>query len=343
MRQLTFTRQGTLEWHDVPAPRLTSDKNALVRPLAVARCDLDYYIALGLYRTRGPFALGHEITAVIESVGDDVTNFVPGDRVIVPFQINCGECDNCLRGWTNACSSVPPCAAYGLGTNPDGDFGGGFSDCLLVPFADAMLVHLPDSLSPEAGAGLSDNVADGYRTVATGLKEFPGEPVLIAGGLAQSVGLYAVHAAIALGSRRVVYVDTDTRRLYLAKLAGAETVHLESYKDESRHSDDFLITVDTAGTAEGLCYALASTAPCGYCTGVSGGLTPTTELPLSTVYLRGITYTVSRVHGRALLPETLHHACCGTIDPLALADHILTFDDCIEAMVDPAPKLIFRP
>lgn len=50
---------------------------------------------------------------------------------------------------------------------------------------------------------------------------------------------------------------------------------------------------------------------------------------------------VRRIHGRALTPETLHHACCGNIDPLFLADHILTFDDCIEAMVDPAPKLIF--
>lgn len=342
MRQLTYTGPRKLEWHDVPKPALNSGKAALVRPLAVARCDLDYYIALGAYRTPGPFAFGHEMAGVVEEVGDAVTRFSPGDRVIVPFQINCGECENCQRGWTNACSNVPPCAAYGLGTHPDGDFGGAFSECVLVPYADAMLVMLPDTLPPEAAAGLSDNVADGFRTVAQGLAEFPDEPVLIVGGLAQSVGLYAVHAAIALGSRRVVYADTDERRLQLAQQAGAEVTRLTDYSSEPRHAEQFLITVDASATAEGLCYTLFSTAPCGFCTGVSGGLTETTELPLSSIYLRGITYNVSRVHGRAVLPSTLHHACCGKIDPLALIDNILSFGDCIDAMLDPAPKLIFR-
>ncbi len=341
MRQLTYTRAGKLEWQDVPAPKITSAKAALVKPLAVARCDLDYYIAAGAYRTPGPFAFGHEMSAEVIEIGDSVESFVPGERVIVPFQISCGECGNCQRGWTNACTSVPPCAAYGLGTHPDGDFGGAFSDLLCVPYAEAMLIQLPDALSPEAGAGLSDNVADGYRTVADGLHRFPGEPVLIVGGLAQSVGLYAVYAAIALGSRRVVYVDTDKGRLHLAQKAGADIVPITGFNSHPRHQEEFLITVDASATTEGLVYTLASTAPCGYCTSVSGGLNATTELPLATLYLRGITYNISRVHGRALLPETLHHACCGSIDPLAPVTRILTFDDCIDAMLDPAPKLIF--
>jgi alcohol dehydrogenase len=330
-----------LEWRDVAIPRLESDKAALIKPLAVARCDLDYYIVMGAYQTPGPFAFGHEMTGVVEDVGDSVCNFSPGDRVIVPFQINCGECDNCRRGWTNACSEVSPGAAYGLGINPDGDYGGAFSDCVRVPYADAMLVKLPDTLSPEAGAGLSDNVADGYRTVAQGLSEFPGEPVLVVGGLAQSVGLYAVHAAIALGSRRVVYVDTDQHRLNLAKQAGAQVYMVDDYTSEPYYSEQFLITVDATATAQGLSYTLLSTAPCGSCTGVSGGLTKTSELPLSSIYLKGITYNVSRVHGRAVLPETLSHACCGTIDPLALVEKVLPFESCIESMLDPAPKLIF--
>ena len=342
MRQLTYVGPRKLEWRDVVKPRLNSDKAALVKPLAVARCDLDYYIAMGAYKAAGPFAFGHEMTAVVEDVGDSVSGFSPGDKVIVPFQINCGECDNCRRGWTNACSEVAPCASYGMGTNPNGDYGGAFSDCVMVPYADAMLVKLPDMISPEAGAGLSDNVADGYRTVSQALSAFPGEPVLIVGGLAQSVGLYAVHAAIALGSRRVVYVDTDQRRLKLAKQAGAEIYMVDNYTSETCHVEQFLITVDATATTEGLSYTLLSTTPCGFCTGVSGGLSKTSELPLSSIYLRGITYNVSRVHGRAVLPQTLSHACCGTIDPLALVDRILSFEDCIDAMLDPAPKLVFK-
>lgn len=342
MRQLTYIGPGKLEWQDVPRPQLSSGKAAIVTPLAVARCDLDYYIALGAYRIPGPFAFGHEMTAVVEEVGDKVSAFRPGDRVIVPFQISCDDCDNCRRGFTNACKSVPPCAAFGLGTHPDGDFGGAFSDAVLVPFADAMLVKLPDALSPEAGAGLSDNVADGFRTVANGLKAFPAEPLLVVGGLAQSVGLYAVYAALALGSVRVMYADSDATRLAMAKAAGAEVVEVPDYGAAERHDEEFFITVDASATAEGLCYALRSTAPCGVCTGVSGGLTETTELPLSSLYLRGITYNVSRVQSRAVLPDTLHHACCGTINPMAFVDKVLSFDDCIDAMQDPAPKLIFR-
>ena len=65
MRQLTFLKPGAFEWRDVPAPRLTADTDAIVRPMAVARCDLDLYIATGLVTYPGPFAFGHEAVAEI--------------------------------------------------------------------------------------------------------------------------------------------------------------------------------------------------------------------------------------------------------------------------------------
>ena len=341
MQQLTYLKPKHFEWWEVPTPTISTGIDAIVRPTAVARCDLDFYIAIGGYPAPGPFAIGHEMTAVVHEVGNDVSRFSADDAVVVPFQISCGECKNCRRGWTNACTSEPPCAAYGLGTHPDGDYGGALSDFVRVPYADAMLVKLPESLSPEAGAGLSDNVADGYRTVADGLAQFPGEPVLIVGGLAQSVGLYAVHAARALGSTKIVYTDHDETRLLLAASAGAEVARVEDYESAERADGNFLITVDASAQPAGLAYAIRSTAPCGFCTGVSGGLTPTTELPLSSAYLRGITYNVSRVHARTVLPETLRHACNGTIDPLSIVTRTVSFEDSIEAMFDPSPKVIF--
>ncbi|MEH6569169.1 MAG: alcohol dehydrogenase catalytic domain-containing protein [Halioglobus sp.] len=340
MQQLTYVKANQLEWHEVRQAEIQTGIDAIVRPIAVARCDLDYYIALGLYGSKGQFAIGHEMVAVVTEVGHAVKRVVPGDLVIVPFQISCGTCSHCSRGWTNACLEVPPCAAYGLGTNPDGEFGGAFSDAVRVPYADHMLVHLPDGLTPEAACGLSDNVADGYRTVAKGLQRFPGEPVLIAGGLAQSVGLYAVHCAIMLGSRRVVYADFDPTRLSLAKAAGAETVAVD-YAKTTRHQEDFLISVDASAMPEGLLYALKSTGPCGYCTGVSGGLTASTSLPLSSLYLKGITYEVSRVHSSAVLPQVLGHACKGELNPLSIVGRKASFEEAIEAMFDPAPKVIF--
>ena len=234
IRQLTYAGPRKLEWREVDAPRIEHDVEALVRPLAVARCDLDLYIAMGGYRTPGPFAFGHEMTAVVTDVGDAVTSVVPGDHVIVPFQIHCGKCTNCERGWTNACTSVPPFAAFGLGTNRERDFGGAFSDSVRIPFADAMLVALPEGMSPETACGLGDNVADGYRTVASHLERFPREKVLVVGGLGQSVGLYAVQAALALGASAVTYTDFDDKRLTFARDMGANAIVERAYLDVVR-------------------------------------------------------------------------------------------------------------
>ncbi|MGH1471184.1 MAG: alcohol dehydrogenase catalytic domain-containing protein [Cellvibrionaceae bacterium] len=349
IQQLTYLASKKVEWQGVLTPRLTTDKSALVKPMAVARCDLDRFVVAGQYRTRGPFALGHEIAGLVIDVGDEVTSFVPGDRVIVPFQINCGECVNCLRGWTNACSSVPFSASYGLGGNDEKDYGGGFSDLIEVPFGEAMLVKIPTALSFSSACGLSDNVADGYRTVAPYLALFPKAPVLIVGGLAQSVGLYAVQAAITCGSEKVVYADHDDNKLAIAKRLGAKifklsldnNLRVERYPDE-----EFLITVDAACTSEALSFAIHSTMACGFCTSVSGGLSEKTELPLSTAYLKGIRYDVSRVHGRSTLPDVLHKVCCESLDPLLIVKDSLTFDDLyknpVELLLNPSPKIIFK-
>jgi len=106
MRQLTFIGPGKLEWWDVVAPQIRAASDAIVRPIAVARCDLDYAMVTGAAPLPGPFAFGHECAGEVVEVGDAVTNVKPGDKVVVPFQISCGACDHCLRGWTNACLSV---------------------------------------------------------------------------------------------------------------------------------------------------------------------------------------------------------------------------------------------
>ena len=77
MRSLTYLKPGTFEWRDVPAPRLAADTDAVVRPIAVARCDLDLYIATGLVKFAGPFAFGHEAVADVVEAGD-AAGVVPG-------------------------------------------------------------------------------------------------------------------------------------------------------------------------------------------------------------------------------------------------------------------------
>lgn len=115
MRQLTFIKPGALEWWDVPEPLIAAPIQALVRPVAVASCDLDTPILLGEAPFRGPFAFGHEFVAEVVAVGDAVLKIQVGQLVVVPFQISCGTCDSCQRGLTGNCATVERFASYGLG------------------------------------------------------------------------------------------------------------------------------------------------------------------------------------------------------------------------------------
>jgi NADPH:quinone reductase-like Zn-dependent oxidoreductase len=98
----------------------------------------------------------------------------------------------CAAGLTNACANVPFASAFGRGSFGGQSFGGTLADLVRGPFADHMLLPLPHGLTPEVAAGVPDNVSDGYRCIAPPLTALPQPEVLVIGGLAQSVGLYAV-------------------------------------------------------------------------------------------------------------------------------------------------------
>jgi threonine dehydrogenase-like Zn-dependent dehydrogenase len=340
MQQLTFVAAGVFEVREVPEPRLEGDLEALVRPLAVARCDLDFVLARGKAPVAGPFALGHECVAEVLAVGDRVATVRPGDRVIVPFQISCGDCDRCRKGHTGSCRSVPKLAAYGLGPALGGGaFGGALSDVLRVPYADAMLVHLPPGLDPVAAAALSDNAVDGFRTVAGPLAREPGAAVLVAGGGAPSVALYAVAAARALGASEVVYVDPSEARASIAERLGARAVRAKC--EPSLRLGRFAITVDATGREEGLRFALASTDVWGECTsiGVYFGDVP---MPLLDLYTRGIRFATGRVDARRDLPAALAAATAGALDLDAIATTVVPWGEAAAAWAEPATKLVVR-
>src|SRR6201992_1216742 len=160
MRQLTCEDTGRYAWREVPEPELTAPEQALVRPLVVACCDLDVAAAHGQVPLPPGYAVGHEGLAEVVAVGDAVTGVRVGDRVVVPFQISCGTCPECRRGVTGSCGSVPLMACYGMAPIAGLDGGGFMSDVVLVPFADAMLLPVPDGVEPTGIASLSDNIPD---------------------------------------------------------------------------------------------------------------------------------------------------------------------------------------
>lgn len=340
MRQLTFVEPGRLEWHDVARPLLLEATDALVRPLAVARCDLDLYIANGFAAGyKGPFAMGHEAIGVVTDAGDRA-GVVPGDRIAVPFQLSCGRCDACRRGWTNSCTNVPHRAAFGLKPLSGVEFGGALSECLRVPFADHMLVRVPDGIDPLPIASVVDNIPDGWRAVAPHLRERPGANVLVVGGLAQSVALYAAGAAVSLGAARVLYLDDSEARCAAARAMGceAEPLHLS----ERKATEQFEIVVDGSGVPDALNFAVASTAPNGVITVVAIYFSDTVPFPMRRMYGKGITVHTGRVQARMEMPAVLAQCAAGSFPCGHVTSKILPFSDAAEAMTDPAIKIVFE-
>jgi threonine dehydrogenase-like Zn-dependent dehydrogenase len=337
MRQLTFVSPHRFEWYEVQAPRLAADTDAIVRPLVVARCDLDFYIAHGRVPFAGPFAFGHEAIGVVIDAGPKA-GVVPGEHVIVPFQLSCGRCDACRNGLTDTCSAFPPRAAFGLKPSCGTEFGGALSDAMRVPFADFMLVKVPDGLDPLSIASFPDNVADGWRAVAEPLKERSGATVLVIGGLAQSVSLYAAASAVSLGAGDVLYLDDDPGRRAIAERLGARA---EPLMLGERKPLKFEIVVDGNGDPDGLRFAVHSTKPHGILTSVAMYFDDLVGLPLRHMYARGITFHTSRVRSRAELPGLLAHHAKGHFHPERVTTRVVPFSRAVEGALDPAPKVVW--
>jgi alcohol dehydrogenase len=218
MKVLNVEAPGRLAWIEAPCPSLSSVHSALVRPVASASCDLDRRLIAGSTPFKPPFALGHECLAEVLQVGDAVLTVRRGDLVSVPWKIACGTCLQCLAGRATACTSVPRHAAYGVPAG--GHWGGLFSEMVEVPFADAMLVPLPDGLNPVAVASASDNLTDAWVATSRPISARKDARVLVVGGT-ESLGGLAVQMAVAAGAASVDYLDDNDYRRGLASQSGA--------------------------------------------------------------------------------------------------------------------------
>jgi threonine dehydrogenase-like Zn-dependent dehydrogenase len=333
MQELNFIEKGKLEWREAPDPRLQGDGEAIVHPVALATCDLDAGIVSGPAPIEGPFPFGHECVAEVTEVGDGVGSVQPGDLVSVPFQISCGECDSCRAGRTGNCKSVPRLSMYGLPIGRE-SFGGFASDAVRVPFADPMLVPIPEGVEPATVASLSDNIPDAYRTVAGPLEQAPGSPVLICMG-AGSIALYSVAIALALGAERVDVVGGRERERKLASELGANVLG-DSFPDRAGF---YPITVDASAHPDGIVCALRSTDADGICTSIGIYFQPV-PLPLLEMFTQGITFVTGRPHVRTLMPNVLDLIRQGKFDPDPMTVNKVGWDDAAEALSDLRAKTV---
>ncbi len=303
----------------------------MVRPIAIATCDMDPLIALGASPFPLPVQLGHECVAEVLSVGQDVATIRAGQRVVVPFQINCGSCTACRAGHTSNCTSVPPISMYGFGL-AGGHWGGALADQLAVPYADAMLVALPDGIQPVAAASVADNVCDAHRHVAPHLPELlrrdPDASVLILGALnpktrySASVPLYTALIAQTLGARHVFVVDARRHARDQAERLGLQAMPPDELAGHGRAP----LVVDMTTTGRGLGVALASTAPDGVCSS-AGSLHRTARIPFLRSYGHNVTVHISRVNARVVIPEVLKLMSAGSLRPETVTTTVAAIED----------------
>lgn len=372
MKQLTYEKKNTLKWWDVKEPELKAPNDVIARPLAAARCDGDkvflfhdvtplmqaalaiHYIdpiakqLFGNKPFKAPIPIGHECVAEITTIGEEVKDFNIGDKVIVPWAISCGTCSHCLSDLTSKCLDAgdTTLSGYGFGESL-GPWGGMVSDYIRVPFADKMLVKVPNGIDVTALASASDNIPDGWRTVAPQLKEKPGAPVLVLGGSAGSIGLYAAGVAVALGSTCVDYIDHDSARLEIAKTLGANPIKISKrslgkwYRREAPAiSGRYSIVSDCSMNEDGLRFGIHSLAPGGICTSVGYYFKKGTSLPLMQMYSNDSTFHTGISHPRATLPDVLSLIESKKFQPEKVTTLLAKWEDAAEAFLERTTKVV---
>ncbi|MDP3845586.1 MAG: alcohol dehydrogenase catalytic domain-containing protein [Pseudomonas sp.] len=332
MKELIVKAPGKLVWVGVPTPALSSPAGALVRPIASASCDLDRRLIAGATPFKPPFVIGHECVAEVLEVGSAVSTLKRGDLVSVPWKISCGTCKQCLSGRTTACTSVAKYAAYGVPAG--GNWGGLFSEVVYVPFADAMLVHLPPGLNPIAAASASDNLTDAWVATSRPLASREDARVLVVGGT-ESLGILAVQMAVAAGAGSVDYLDSDDYRRGLAERCGAH-VDIGFASDLNERYD---LVVSATREQQALHKGLLALAPGGHCSCI-GIIFEDPRIPLFGMYMRDVTLSVGGCSVRPHIPKVLELVNTGACDPLLVSPTIVSCVEATEALIQPLAKCI---
>jgi len=220
MKAVVYEQPFAVRVDDVADPRIQHPNDVIVRITSSAICGSDLHMYEGRTSAESGIVFGHENLGVIEEVGEGVTSLNVGDRVVMPFNVACGFCKNCLAGYTGFCLTVNPGFAGGAyGYVAMGPYMGGQAERLRVPYADFNCLKLPPGEQFETDfVLLADIFPTGYHGCELA-QVSPGESVAVYG--AGPVGLMAAYSALLRGAAKVFVVDRVPERLAKAEEIGA--------------------------------------------------------------------------------------------------------------------------
>ena len=237
MRALVWHGKEDVRCDTVPDPHIEDPLDAIVKVTSCAICgsDLHLYHHFMPGMKKGD-VLGHEFMGEVVEVGSAVKKLRVGDRIVVPFTITCGECEQCRRGYFSACERSnrnkkvgdlafghTTAGLFGY-THLTGGYAGGQAEYVRVPFADATHIKVPSSLTDEQVLFLGDIFPTGWQAaVQCDIK--PTDTVAVWG--AGPVGQFAIRSAVLLGAKQVVAIDHLEDRLSMARAGGAITINFD--------------------------------------------------------------------------------------------------------------------
>ncbi|MDY6775273.1 MAG: zinc-dependent alcohol dehydrogenase family protein [Halobacteria archaeon] len=213
MRAAVYNSPGDISVEEVPKPEIDSPNDAVVRITHTAICGSDLWFYRGEKDQEPGSRVGHEPMGIVEEVGDDVRSVDPGDRVLAPFSISCGDCEFCRKGLYTSCVKSE---------SWDDENGGAQGEYVRCPYADGTLVRIPDRHADddalESLLPLTDVMGTGHHA-AKSARVGEGDTCVVIGDGA--VGLCGVLAASRLGAERVIAVGHHDDRLEVAEEFGA--------------------------------------------------------------------------------------------------------------------------
>ncbi len=200
---------------------------AVIRVTLTTICGTDLHIVRGEYPVKSGLVIGHEPVGVIEELGEGVTGYTIGDRVLVGAITPCGQCHACLSGHTAQCGHGAGYEAIG-GWRMGNTIHGAQAEYVLIPHAQANLAKIPDELSDEQVVLLADIASTGFSGAESGGVQIGDSVVVYAQG---PIGLCATLGAKLMGAALVIGVDGDDHRLAMARRMGADVVLDHRHQD----------------------------------------------------------------------------------------------------------------
>ncbi|MCD7099669.1 zinc-dependent alcohol dehydrogenase family protein [Stenotrophomonas sp. MMGLT7] len=326
MKALVYRGPGNKEWAEKDKPALQHSTDAIVRITHTTICGTDLHILKGdVPEVVEGLTLGHEGVGVVEQVGEAVSNFRAGDRVLISCITSCGRCDYCKKQLYAHCSD----GGWVLGHMIDGTQ----AEYVRIPHADNSLYPAPAEVDPEALVMLSDILPTGFEIGVLAGKVQPGDTVAIVG--AGPIGMAVLLTAQFYSPSRIIMVDTDPARLEVSRRFGATDI-VDAGSGDAVEAIMALTGgkgVDVAVEAVGIpatfdtCQSVI--APGGRIANVGVHGKPV-ELRLEKLWIRNITLATGLVCTFST-PMLLQTVASGKVKPEQLVTHRFALDDIEQA------------